>query len=305
MPLQTLYFKVADADFAICSSDNREVKKLLPSYAPFHIQKPTNPLIFTTTITNVGGKSTDDMEVNLDAMTEGEEVGQFDCGGCNHGVYRLDEGGYKFVVSNLEGMAVCALKTDALFTQCTVSLLTDKPEDKQFGLGNALMLCFAFSAAHHDIILMHSSVTINHERGNLFLGKSGTGKSTHSRMWMTYIPGSDLLNDDNPAVRALPGEHPIVYGTPWSGKTPCYRNLQYPIGGFVRLEQWPETVIRREMKLQAFASILSSCSTMIWDKPSYNAIARTVERVVGYIPVFYLKCRADKDAAEAYSLRYH
>ena len=103
---------------------------------------------------------------------------------------------------------------------------------------------------------------------------------------------------DNPAVRVKGENEIIVYGTPWSGKTPCYRNLQYPIGAFVRLEQHPQNIIAKESPLKAFASIISSCSTMIWDKPSYAHIMHTAEAVAKKIAVYYLKCRADEEAAK-------
>ena len=62
------------------------------------------------------------------------------------------------------------------------------------------------------------------------MGKSGTGKSTHSRLWLENVPGATLLNDDNPIVRlTLVGA--IVYGSPWSGKTPCYKNESAPLAG--------------------------------------------------------------------------
>ena len=57
----------------------------------------------------------------------------------------------------------------------------------------------------------------------MLLGKSGTGKSTHSRLWLKYIPDTKLLNDDNPAVRIMDNNTIMIYGTPWSGKTPCYK----------------------------------------------------------------------------------
>ena len=129
-----------------------------------------------------------------------------------------------------------------------------------------------------------------------FLGKSGTGKSTHSGLWLEHIADTDLLNDDNPAIRVMEGVV-YVYGTPWSGKTPCYRNLRMLAGGFLRLEQAPENSIRCESKLQGFASIISSCSSMIWDKPSYHAICDTVSMVAERVPVFYLRNLPNRDAA--------
>lgn len=288
--METLHFKVADACFAIHSNDSKELKKLLPSYAPFFIRENDEALIFEASVE----------DGVIDTNAEGDELGQFDCGGTNHGVYKLPNG-YKIVISNIDGHFASAMKTNDDFSQCTISLFGNDSERK-FGLGNALMIAFAFAGAYHRIILMHSSVTINDEKCYMFLGKSGTGKSTHSQLWHKFIPGSDLLNDDNPAVRVHENGDVIVYGTPWSGKTPCYRNLKYPVGAIVRLEQWPENIIRQYSKLEAFASVLSACSTMIWDKPSYNEITKTVEKVAQKTAVFYLKCRPDEEAA---LLSYH
>ena len=83
------------------------------------------------------------------------------------------------------------------------------------------------------------------DKGFLFLGKSGTGKSTHCKLWLNNFEDADLLNDDNPALRILPDGKVYVYGTPWSGKTPCYRPLRRLAGGFLRLEQAPKNEISR------------------------------------------------------------
>ena len=64
---------------------------------------------------------------------------------------------------------------------------------------NALMTMFAFSASKQGIALQHASVVTNNGLAYLFLGKSGTGKSTHSRLWLSYIAGTKLLNDDKSA----------------------------------------------------------------------------------------------------------
>lgn len=285
--MEKLCFKVADLYFSIEAPSASMIKKLLPSYAPFYVAEETVSNSMLHVIVNNG---------IVDANAEGEELGQFDCGGTNHGVYRLAEG-YKVVISTVEGHLASAMKTNADFSECVVSLFGDE-DDQRFGLGNAMMIAFAFAAAYYNVVLMHASVTMNNGFGYLFLGKSGTGKSTHSKLWRQYIEGSDLLNDDNPAVRAFDDGRVVVYGTPWSGKTPCYRNLQMPVGAYVRLEQYPENVIRQETRLETFASVLSSCSTMVWDKPSYDHITNTVSQIAAKVSAYYLRCRADQEAAQ-------
>ena len=78
--------------------------------------------------------------------------------------------------------------------------------------------------------------------GYAFLGKSGTGKSTHSQLWLRYLEGYELLNDDHPIIR-LVNDEVIIYGSPWSGKTPCYKNKQARLKAVVRLEQASENKI--------------------------------------------------------------
>lgn len=285
-----LSFKVAEACFRVVFPHRADSQALsTQNYSPFRIaDSDETDFMFTMTV--------DNDSVPFEAT--GKVVGEFDCGGAMHNIYDLPGGGYRILIRDIDDRQACAFDTSADFSSNSVSLFGDLAT-RTFGLNNALMIAYAFAGAHHDILLMHSSVTMNGGHGYMFLGKSGTGKSTHSSLWRQYIAGSDLLNDDNPAIRVPQDkDEAIVYGTPWSGKTPCYRNLSTPIGAIVRLEQWPENIIRRENRLQAFASILSSCSTMMWDKPSYDAILATVSRAAERVPVFYLRCLPDEGAAQ-------
>lgn len=281
-----VFFRVADADFRIRFSDKADYRKLPPSYAPFLTAYPESAPIFTLEVS----------ETATDTKATGKEIGVFDCGDSSNAVYRLPGGGYKIVISNCRKEARCALHTNADFSQCRATLYGDV-SGQVSGLNNALMIVFAFAGAKHSICLMHASVPIKDGKAYLFLGKSGTGKSTHSRLWLEHIPDTDLLNDDNPAVRHIDGQT-YVYGTPWSGKTPCYRNMKRLAGGFLRLEQAPENIIRREKGVRGFASVLSSCSTMIWDKTSYDHICRTMAQIAENVPIYHLCCLPDREAAE-------
>lgn len=94
------------------------------------------------------------------------------------------------------------------------------------------------------------------------MGKSGTGKSTHSLLWMKYIQGTELLNDDNPTLRIVDGKV-YAYGTPWSGKTPCYKSLSYPVGGMVRLKQAPVNRFVRQQEVEAFIALFRDAVSFI------------------------------------------
>ena len=125
---------------------------------------------------------------------------------------------------------------------------------------------------------------------------SGTGKSTHTRLWYENIPNCDLMNDDNPVVRVI-GDNAIVYGSPWSGKTPCYRNVQAPIGAFVRIQQRPENAIRPLVSLEAFSVLLSAMSSMKWEKRVYNGICDGISELMRLCKVYELGCLPNAEAA--------
>ena len=153
------------------------------------------------------------------------------------------------------------------------------PEDtKAYGavleIGTALMMMYGFCGVFHGRVLFHSSVVETGGKAYMFLGKSGTGKSTHARAWLENFPDCELLNDDNPIVWAHRGKT-LVYGSPWSGKTPCYRKTFAEAGGIVRLRQAGENKISRMEGLDSFAAIMGSTATF-WQ----------------------LDCLPDKEAAE-------
>ena len=285
--MQNLSFRVADVVFELSFNDIDDPRSLLPSYAPFFVKRVNeNDVIMHMTI----GQDL------VQYSNESQYIGEFDCGDSIYVISRFLDGDYKILISDMEKRPSCALRASTDFSKCTATL-TGNESMQRFGLGNAIMVAYAFAASQYGVLLMHASVTMYQGMGYLFLGKSGTGKSTHSSLWKKYVKGADLLNDDNPAVRCLENGQVRVYGTPWSGKTPCYRNLSVSIGAFVRLQQSPNNDIQRESNVKAYASILSSCSTMIWDEKSYDAILANVNGVIKSTPVYFLRCRADEEAA--------
>ena len=135
----------------------------------------------------------------------------------------------------------------------------------------------------------------------MFLGASGQGKSTHSDMWVRYIDGSTLINDDNPVLRIADDGTPIIYGSPWSGKRPIYKQVHYPIGGMAAIEQERENRIHKENIPTAFGIMLCSCSTLKFDKKVHMNICSTISNVLERIPIHTLSCRPDEEAAKVSS----
>ncbi len=145
---------------------------------------------------------------------------------------------------------------------------------------------------------IHAAAIVWEGGAVLFLGESGTGKSTHARLWRETIPGAWSLNDDSPVLRIEAGE-PVVYGSPWSGKTPRYRRERVPLAAVVRLRQAPENRIRRLGKLEALGALLPSCPpSFAADERLTDHLCRLLSGVIGSVPVFSLECRPDEAAAK-------
>lgn len=258
---------------------------LLASSAPFERPVDEEPPLFRIVV--------DD---SFRPKATGERIPMPEVEGIHHEIFLRDGGGYQIRISDEAGRKCALMEANADFTECHVALDGTR-SIRAYGLQNALMMTFAFATADRDTLLMHSSVVRKDGYAYLFLGVSGTGKSTHTAHWMEYLDGCDLINDDNPVVRVI-DKKVTVFGSPWSGKTPCYRNVQAPVGAFVQLRQAPYNKIERMDTVGAFASLLSSCSVMKWDKRIYGGIVAGVTHMMEAAPTYLLHNLPDREAVD-------
>ena len=170
-------------------------------------------------------------------------------------------------------------------------------EHWKFSFNTLMKLLFSFATASLFTLQVHSSVTMKDGKGYLFLGRSGTGKSTHSQLWINNLEGCSLLNDDNPIIRICEDGVARVYGSPWSGKTPCYRNLNVPIGAIVKLRQAKKNVIRKMSVTEAYATIYTSFTGMKFVKEQADAYHATNLKLVNIVPFYELDCLPNAEAA--------
>lgn len=158
-----------------------------------------------------------------------------------------------------------------------------------------LWVAFGLISVPNGAIPVHTSTIVCKDRAVLFLGESGTGKSTHTHLWRENIEGAHLLNDDSPIIRSSA----VAYGSPWSGKTPCYRNLHYPIAAIVRLSQAPHNRMRRLSALEALGALLPSCPpSFAYDEELQDAICETLSKLISTVPVYHLECLPNAEAAQ-------
>ena len=161
----------------------------------------------------------------------------------------------------------------------------------------ALWLGFGIMTLSRDTLAIHSSCIVYRGKAVLFLGESGTGKSTHTRLWREHIPEAVLLNDDSPIIRVEDGKV-WAYGSAWSGKTPCYKNERYELKACVRLSQAPFNRIEKLSVLQAYGALHPSCAPeFAYDAGLYDEVSRIIEQILTSVPSYHLACLPNQEAA--------
>ena len=179
-----------------------------------------------------------------------------------------------------------SVRTNAGVVWCNPSFL-------RFGL----WFVFNIAAVQHLTAAVHSSVIVKDGRAVMFLGESGTGKSTHTRLWRETIEGATLLNDDSPFVGVEDGRT-VVYGSPWSGKTPCYKAECYPLLAVVRLSQAPHNRIRPLRGVQAIGALLPSLPpAFAFDRELEEHTLATLSAVLRSVKAYHLECLPNGEAA--------
>ncbi len=276
-------FKVAGFRFAVVMPDDDVAWNEMHNYEPFLTDDSTDCIFIAEMIDKLP-------ELPGKRLVS---VGAQGPGFPRHEIYEFDGGWMIASAPDLEAPIRFYLVTDKSFSKAQFVVLGSP----RFSVNSTLMLMFTFATARRDTLLMHASVTMNGGKGYLFLGKSGTGKSTHSQLWINNIEGCELLNDDNPVLHVEADGSVRVYGSPWSGKTPCYRNLDVPVGAIVDLHQAKKNVIRRLSLAESYAIIYVSFSGLRFVKEMADEQHRTNEKIIMKVPCYSLDCLPDADAA--------
>lgn len=205
-----------------------------------------------------------------------------------------DEAGYRLDMTPRNGGAPACFSMEFGTTHALCNLTKrHNPALLRFGV----WMLFNIAALSQATVALHASAVRYRDGGVLFLGESGTGKSTHARLWVENIAGAELLNDDSPFVRAADGTI-RVYGSPWSGKTPCYRNESSPVVAIVRLVQSAQNRMQRLRPIEAIGAMIPSVSpALTCDADLQEEICSLLSQAIAHVPLYRLECRPDADAA--------
>ena len=145
-------------------------------------------------------------------------------------------------------------------------------------------------------MLLHAAILEYRGNAYAFLGRSGTGKSTHTGLWLKHLEGAKILNGDKQILSA-DEESFIAYGTPWMGKERLGEKGQAPLKGLCFLEQSKTNAITKLTPTEAASRIFVQ---ILLPEEEENA-AKTLEltdKLVSKVPSYLLKCDISEEAVQ-------
>lgn len=146
-----------------------------------------------------------------------------------------------------------------------------------------------------DGILLHSSCIVVDDKAYAFSADSGTGKSTHTQLWLKHFGDrAYMLNDDKPAIRLIDGK---VYacGTPWSGKYDYSTPAVVELAGICFLERSENNWIRKADTGKAVFNIFSQTIRKL-SKKNMDSLFDVLEQIFSKVPLYEFGCNISEEA---------
>ncbi len=154
----------------------------------------------------------------------------------------------------------------------------------------------AESLIEENILLFHGSAVAADGTCYLFAAKSGTGKSTHARLWRELLgERAVMVNDDKPLLEVAAGGV-TVWGTPWDGKHHLSRNMAVPLGAVCLLERGEENAIEPVSAREAWPLLWRQTYRPAEGEKLRRTLALT-DRLAHSVPLYRLRCRPEIEAA--------
>jgi len=149
---------------------------------------------------------------------------------------------------------------------------------------------------YYDRFLFHGSCLEVDGEGYLFAAPSGTGKSTHARLWREVFGDKvTMINDDKPVI-GIQGNEIRIFGTPWNGKHRLGTNTSVPLKAICFLERGENNSIREVSKAENLPKLLGQVFRPS-DKEALNRVLQLMDRMTDMVKHYILSCNMDPEAA--------
>lgn len=184
------------------------------------------------------------------------------------------------------------LSANSDWTEASITLL----DGKEDGLEGALIAAIMTHLSTRSGLMLHSSLVDFNEKGIMFVGPSGIGKTTQAELWMKYRDAV-IINGDMALIREEENGF-TGYGCPWHGSSPYCENRQVPLYGIIVLEQAQENTIERLSGITLIERMMRNIFLPHWYPEGVESAMETVDHLLSQVPVYLMKCRPDEDAVK-------
>ena len=155
---------------------------------------------------------------------------------------------------------------------------------------------FASQLLLRNSLVLHASAVEYNGNAYLFSADSGTGKSTHTSLWLKAFESAVILNDDKPALRLI-DDNFYAYGTPWSGKTDLNVDHKVPLKAICFIERAKENSIERITSPIEILQLILSQTLRRAGSDKTGALLTLLDKLIATVPFYRLRCLPNEDAA--------
>lgn len=147
-----------------------------------------------------------------------------------------------------------------------------------------------------NCVLFHCSAVAVDGKAYLFTAASGTGKSTHTRMWRQHFGGrAVMVNDDKPILR-IKDDGIYVCGTPWCGKHGLQTNVEVPVQGICILRRGEENMIRKISAIDGYPDLYKQ-TYRPGEKDKMLKTLSMIKQMAERLPLYEMHCTISEEAA--------
>ncbi len=145
--------------------------------------------------------------------------------------------------------------------------------------------------------VFHGAVISYNNRGYLFTAPSGTGKTTHIKLWQQYLDGVEIVNGDKPILFA-DGEGVEAFATPYSGKEGYQNHGSIRLKGICIIHRGAENRIRRAESGEALSEIIHQIYIPFNDEAAVTKTLDLLDLMFKSIPIYILECNIGEEAVK-------
>ena len=161
-----------------------------------------------------------------------------------------------------------------------------------------------FNSVHRQIsrqilsrggFVMHGVLLECDGKGYLFTAKSGTGKTTHARLWQeAFGDRVRIINGDKPILRVTDGGI-YGYGTPWCGKEHYNIPTSVKLDSILVIERAKENKLVKLSVDEALPLLLGQVE--IANSADLGRQIEYLDLLLQAVPVYCMNCNMDVSAA--------